>query len=638
MRKENSSFKTDFLSEAGTFMENRDYFAYVELDDRACWIVADGCDNDVEVRSAEMAVQCLLENFTHRPTMSKRKLESYLQEAQDWLRLESRRVRLKASLIMVVTDYTRIVWAVAGNARLYHFRGGRLLGQSKDLSLAQAMADRESISAYKVDRHEERHNLLQYVGKPEGLEPFISKKTALNDGDVLLLVTPGMWESVDVPEMLDSLEDTEDPTALVDTLEEVLLSKQQPVIGNYTAAAVYVDKVYKEDKKKWSKWVKRIALVMIPVIIAAGFAIYYKSRTAARMAEGLANMLEYEQTGDTYVEERNYAQALKSYSEARAEAKKLKDKVHIALYGVKYKKVDLIVAGDGFLKDGDYEKALTQYKKAKEETKNDGLYDQQELDQKISQIDEYVRIAAIVQEADLKAEGQDYSAAVLLYKQARKAALNVGFADGEKEIKTKLDEAEAKIAELVKEQKLLKAENLEKRGDRSFAAGNYEAAIDAYTQAQAIYQEIAVLEPVFKLERSIGKAEDKLNPVPSPAAGGDAGMGDGGGAGSDGTGSGSEANSAAGGSSAGSGNASSSAGNNSGASGSGGTGNNSGASGSGADASGAGGTANSTADAGSSAGSGAGTGGGTVDATPAATPAPTKAPDQEATQQANTTG
>ncbi|MGG4144646.1 serine/threonine protein phosphatase [Paenibacillus algorifonticola] len=625
MRKENSSFKTDFLSEAGTFMENRDYFAYVELDDRACWIVADGCDNDVEVRSAEMAVQCLLENFTHKPTMSKRKLESYLQEAQDWLRLESRRVRLKVSLIMVVTDYTRIVWAVAGNARLYHFRGGRLLQQSKDLSLAQAMADRESISSYKVDRHEERHNLLQYVGKPEGLEPFISKKTALNDGDVLLLVTPGMWESVDVPEMLDSLEDTEDPTALVDTLEEVLLSKQQPVIGNYTAAAIYVDKVYKEDKKKWSKWVKRIALVMIPVIIAAGFAIYYKSRTAARMAESLANMLEYEQTGDTYVEERNYAQALKSYSEARAEAKKLKDKVHIALYGVKYKKVDLIVAGDGFLKEGDYEKALTQYKKAKEETKNDGLYDQQELDQKISQIDEYVRIAAIVQEADLKAEGQDYSAAVLLYKQARKAALNVGFVEGEKEIKTKLDEAEAKIAELVKEQKLLKAENLEKRGDRSFAAGNYEAAIDAYTQAQAIYQEIAVLEPVLKLERSIGKAEDKLNPVPSPAAGGDAGTGDGGGAGNTGTGSG--ANSDAGGSSAGSGNASSSAGNNGGASGSG------------ADASGAGGTANSTADAGSSAGSGAGTSGGAVAATPAATPTPTSVPsDLEATEQANTTG
>ncbi|WP_338555013.1 serine/threonine protein phosphatase [Paenibacillus sp. KS-LC4] len=636
MRKENSSFKTDFLSEAGTFMENRDYFAYVELDDRACWIVADGCDNDLDVRSAEMVVQCLLENFTHKPTMSKRKLEAYLQEAQDWLRLESRRVRLKASLIMVATDYTRIVWAVAGNARLYHFRGGRLLQQSKDLSLAQAMADRESISAYKVDRHEERHNLLQYVGKPEGLEPFISKKTALNDGDVLLLVTPGIWESVDLPEMLDSLEDTEDPTALVDTLEEVLLSKQQPIIGNYTAAAVYVDKVYKEDKKKWSKWVKRIALVMIPVIIAAGFAIYYKGRTAARIAEGIANMLEYEQTGDTYVEERNYAQALKSYSEARAEAKKLKDKVHIALYGVKYKKVDLIVAGDGFLKDGDYEKALTQYKKAKEETKSDELYDQQELDQKISQIDEYVRIAAMVQEADLLAEGQDYSAAVLLYKQARKAALNVGFAEGEKEIKTKLDEAEAKIAELVKEQKLLKAENLEKRGDRSFAAGNYEAAIDAYTQAQAIYQEIAVLEPVLKLERSIGKAEDKLNPVPSPAAGGDAGTGSDGGAGSAGSsgsgngasnagaGSGSGANSDAGGSSAGSGNASSSAGTNSVASGSG------------ADANPAGGTANNTADAGASAGSGAGTSGGEAPANPAATPA--MAPDQEATQQANTTG
>ncbi|WP_155985659.1 PP2C family protein-serine/threonine phosphatase [Paenibacillus gorillae] len=526
MRKDNSNFKTEFLSEAGNFMENRDYFAYVELDDMACWVAVDGCDTDSEVNSAEMAVQCVLENFSEQPTMSRRKLREYVLEAHEWLRYESRRVRLKASIIVVVTDYTRTVWAVAGNARLYHFRGGRLLARSKDTSLAQTMADRGNLSESAVDRHEERHNLLQYLGNPEGCEPFLSKKIPLHDGDVLLLATQGLWEGVDVPEMLDALEEAQEPSQLVDVLEDVLLSKQRASIGNYTVAAVYADKVYKEDKKKRNKWIKRIAIAMIPVLIAGGMAIYFKGRAAARVAESVVNMQEYGSNGDTYVEEQNYTQAMKSYSEARNEAKKIKDKLHVALYGKNYKKAELIVAGDDFLRDGKYDKALTQYKKAKEETKGDDKYDPEQLDQRIASIDEYIRIGETVQKADLQAESRDYQAALLLYREAHKAALNVSYS-GVKDIKTKLDDMEAKIAELEKEQKKLQAESLEKQGNRNLAAGKYAAAIDAFSQSQAVYQEIGMLESVLKLERSITKAEDKLNPIPPASAAGAGGSGQG---------------------------------------------------------------------------------------------------------------
>ncbi|WP_252898059.1 hypothetical protein [Lysinibacillus sphaericus] len=42
MRKENCDFKTSFLSEAGSFLQNKDYFAYTELDDIACWVAHKG--------------------------------------------------------------------------------------------------------------------------------------------------------------------------------------------------------------------------------------------------------------------------------------------------------------------------------------------------------------------------------------------------------------------------------------------------------------------------------------------------------------------------------------------------------------------------------------------------------------------
>src|SRR5699024_2470101 len=113
-----------------------------------------------------------------------------------WLKEESTRVRLKASIMIVVTDYSKIIWAVAGNARLYHFRHGRLQTRSYDQSLAQQMADEEQISFAAIDRHEERHNLLSYLGKPDFFEPYVSKKIVLSDGDVMMLCTPGAWEEV----------------------------------------------------------------------------------------------------------------------------------------------------------------------------------------------------------------------------------------------------------------------------------------------------------------------------------------------------------------------------------------------------------------------------------------------------------
>ena len=42
MRKENASFETKFISEAGSYLNNADYFAFVELKDYACYVIADG--------------------------------------------------------------------------------------------------------------------------------------------------------------------------------------------------------------------------------------------------------------------------------------------------------------------------------------------------------------------------------------------------------------------------------------------------------------------------------------------------------------------------------------------------------------------------------------------------------------------
>lgn len=523
MRKDNSEFKTAFLSEAGTFINNKDYFAFIELDDIACWVVAHGLDSDREVESAEMAVRSILGNFINNPTMSRMKIKKYMQEAHKLLQEESHRVRLKASLALVVTNYTKMVWAVAGNAKLYHFRNGRLNFKSKDQSLAQLMADEEEIPESQIEEHEERNNLLNYLGKPYDFKPIVSKKYQLTDGDVMVLGTPGLSEGVNSVEMLDTIREAKEPEDAVDTLEDVLLSKQRPIVNNYTAATIFVNKTYKEDPKKKIRIIKRIVVALVIFALIGGGAIVYKVRTAAKTAESVASMIEQEKNGDAFIQDGDYPKALKEYSEARNAAVRIKDAVHMKLIGKKYRITQLIVDGDTAFKDGDYAKALSKYEKAQKEVQGRKDFNVKEVDGKVNTSKSLIQISNWMKEGDLKFEKQDYAGAKSTYEKARKAAIAASFTNGEKEIKAKLDETEEKMSTIEKEKRQLDGEKLEKKGDKSYASQDFKKAIESYATAQEVYQEIGMLEKVLSMERKITKAEEKLNPIPKEGAEANAG-------------------------------------------------------------------------------------------------------------------
>lgn len=524
MRKENSDFQTAFVSEAGSYLDNRDYFAYIELDDMACYVLADGLDSDQELRSAEMAVKTMLENFMEKPSMSRRRMARALQEAQEWLQFESRRVRLKASLLMIVTNYNKMVYVSCGHVRLYHFRAGRLNFRSKDHSLAQSMADDGRIPEEATSTHEERGNLLEYVGKPGRIHGTFSKKSQLADGDVLLLATPGMWEGVELAEMLGALEQSKDATEMTDTLEEVLLSKQQRVVNNYTAAAIYVNKVFQEKKRDVRKLIKRIAIALVVLLLLGGGATYMAIRQAAQKAQALEDMVESALQGDEYARNGDYLKAVKSYSEARNAAIKINDKVHRNLYGKEQKVSQTLVDGDEYAADGDFEKAKSSYEKALKDSALYPPFQGEDIQKKIDQLDGFAKVAALQKEADLKFQGGSYQEALELYQQANLAATETEYTAAQKELQTKLADTEGKLKAINQEVKEIQAGKLEARAERLLKSEDYAGAVDAYAKAQEIYQEIGKLESVLAMERSIAKAEDKASAA-SQAMSMDAGAG-----------------------------------------------------------------------------------------------------------------
>ena len=149
MRRLNSQFTTKYISEAGTRAENKDYFGFVEMDNVACWVIAEGYDKDTTISSAKLAVDTVISEFTKKPSLSKRTIKRCIKEANRQLKLQSSKFHLKASILVVVSNYTKLRYAVCGNCRFHIFRGSNILEKSHDTSLYQEMIQEQEVHSMK---------------------------------------------------------------------------------------------------------------------------------------------------------------------------------------------------------------------------------------------------------------------------------------------------------------------------------------------------------------------------------------------------------------------------------------------------------------------------------------------------------
>ena len=324
MRKENASFITKFISESGSYLVNSDYFAFVELKDYACYVIADGIDTDDKKESAKLAITTIISNFSDTPGMSAGKLKYYMKAAHQALLEEANEIRLEASIVILLTDYKKVMWAHAGNCRLYWMRNGAIKAATRDTSLTQKMVDEEEVPIDQLAYHEERNNLYSYLGQPGRFTPVISQKKVLEDGDILIMLTRGVWENVGDAEIIDATEGVSKAEDVCTGLEDVILSQRLDIVENYTIATIFVDKVYNNPKAgKYKKWIKigiSIAVAIFGIVFAMLMMSYQQNK------KSLAKMDKYKVKGIEYLQENNYASAAEQFEDAYDASENVKAK------------------------------------------------------------------------------------------------------------------------------------------------------------------------------------------------------------------------------------------------------------------------------------------------------------------------
>lgn len=520
MRKQNSKFNTNFISEEGSSLKNSDFFAYAELDNFACYVLADGIEDVADSESAKEAVESIIAKFQEKPSISKGKIHGYLKHANEVLLKAEKYMKLKASIVVAVTDYENVRFGYAGNVRAKLYRNNKMFYKTIDTSLSSEMVSKEMISEDALSRHEQRSNLYTFLGQ-KGFSPVISGKIKLVDTDILILYTKGVWENVSEGE-IDNIfaESGKDPKDALLKVEAVLLDKNLGYIDNYTIAGIYIDKVFIESdtkKKKRRKLILIVSIASVVVILGAIIALYFYKKYTRELKEDMNT--HYEKMLK-FIEMENYTKADTECEESIKKAESLRNKEMKDLLYHYEQVIEGIIEADEKYDAKSYKEAKPLYELILSEipyADNAGLsYVRKRLDF----ISGYESVNLSLDNRDILFDSEIYDKARERYVDAKTEARDIGYEEGKLKAEAKLlavDQAiakkdEGKQAEADKQSQNLKSANdMLSAGDEALSKGDFLSARANYNTAKDILEKSGESAGLSELEQKISTADKKIS-------------------------------------------------------------------------------------------------------------------------------
>lgn len=223
---------------------NEDYTAFLSQAGFSCFVLADGLGGHRGgAVASKTVVESILSSFQAVPGASVAHLEEYLKQATGALD-KVRSVRagsssFKTTLVVLLIGAAKTSWAHLGDSRLYYFKAGRLLHQTKDHSVPQRLADSGEISYEMIRFHEDRNRLTaSFESANLNKTVYCEAQTPPAPGDCYLLCSDGFWEYVDETLMQEALKQSKTPERWLGTMEAALLEKAEAGHDNYSALAI----------------------------------------------------------------------------------------------------------------------------------------------------------------------------------------------------------------------------------------------------------------------------------------------------------------------------------------------------------------------------------------------------------------
>ena len=138
-------------------------------------------------------------------------------------------------------------WVHAGDSRIYHFQGGRLLHRTSDHSYVQALVDRGELTEAEANNHPHSNILVGCLGTESDPPATTHMISQLRPGDVLLACSDGVWHYFS-PTELASVVDSLSPREATEFLIEKARSRARGGGDNLSLVIVKIEALVEEKK------------------------------------------------------------------------------------------------------------------------------------------------------------------------------------------------------------------------------------------------------------------------------------------------------------------------------------------------------------------------------------------------------
>ncbi|HET9750478.1 MAG TPA: PP2C family serine/threonine-protein phosphatase [Casimicrobiaceae bacterium] len=204
-------------SRKGAREVNQDRIAYTYSRETLLLVIADGMGGHVggEI-AAQIAVRLFIERFQQEAKPILRNPLKFIQDtmlrahaalgsyANQFSMLETPRTTCVAVIVQGGIAY----WGHVGDSRFYLLRQGRLIATTKDHSKVQYLVDQGLITPEDVVHHPDRNKIFSCLGGAADPVIDLSRRTPLQNGDLLILCTDGLWSVYPHREMATMLTST----------------------------------------------------------------------------------------------------------------------------------------------------------------------------------------------------------------------------------------------------------------------------------------------------------------------------------------------------------------------------------------------------------------------------------------------
>ena len=228
-----------YYSDIGGRKENEDAVALLESGDTMAGLIADGLGGHKGGKAAaQLAVQTVGGSIMGKP-VSVVALRGAVEQANTLIWEQRQTSGMKSTLAAVWFDGQAALAANVGDTRIYQFREGSILYQSRDHSTAQLALWAGDITPAELRTCKDRHRLTRALGAQDDVTVDIAH-LELAPGDGLLLCSDGFWEKIQESEMAYDLSGASTALQWLEAMRARLAVRGAHTGDNHSAIAMLI--------------------------------------------------------------------------------------------------------------------------------------------------------------------------------------------------------------------------------------------------------------------------------------------------------------------------------------------------------------------------------------------------------------